>query len=66
MALKEIKRLNDRPQNENVVLGEEADHPSDPALEIKQLRCCMDDLLSVLALPAAWANREPAEISPFS
>ena len=36
--------------------------PIDPALEIRQLRRCMNDLVSVLALPAAWRSREPAEI----
>jgi PAS domain S-box-containing protein len=36
--------------------------PSDPALEIKRLQRCMNDLVSVLALPAVWRGREPAEI----
>ena len=31
-------------------------------MENKQLRQCMNDLVSVLALPAAWRGREPAEI----
>jgi len=37
-------------------------HPSDPALEIKRLQRCMNDMIAVLALPAAWRGREPAEI----
>jgi len=32
------------------------------ALEIKRLRRCMNDLVSVLALPAMWAGLEPLEI----
>ena len=56
------KRLNDRLGNENVMLRERVDHPSDPALEIKRLQRCMSDLIGVLALPAAWRGREPAEI----
>ena len=63
-------RLNDCLQNENVILREQVDHSSDlasdpasdSALENKQLRQCMNDLVSVLALPAAWRGREPAEI----
>ena len=60
-AFEEIKRLNDRLQNENVIFREQVDHPSDPALEIKHLRRCMNDLVSVLALPAASRGRNPAE-----
>ena len=37
-------------------------HPSDPALEVKRLQRCMNDMIAVLALPAAWKGREPAEI----
>ncbi len=55
-------RLSDRLQNENVILREQVDQPIDPALEIRQLRRCMNDLVSVLALPAAWRGREPAGI----
>ena len=40
----------------------EADRPNDPALEIKRLRRCMSDLVSVLALPAAGRGHGPAEI----
>jgi PAS domain S-box-containing protein len=65
-AFEEIKRLNYRVQDENVILREQVDHSSSPAsvptLEIKHLRHCMNDLFSVLALPAAWRGREPAEI----
>ncbi len=59
-AFEEIKRLNERLQEEKVILREQVDHPSDPALEIKHLRRCMNDLAGVLALPAAWRGREPA------
>jgi signal transduction histidine kinase len=33
-----------------------------PAEEIKRLQRCMNDLLSVLALPAMWSGAEPAQI----
>ena len=61
-AFEEIKRLNNRSQDENVILRQQVDHPIDPALEIKRLRQCMNDLVGVLALPAAWRGREPVEI----
>src|SRR6202522_4661009 len=35
------------------------DHPAD---EIKRLQRCMNDLLSVLALPAMWSGGEPSQI----
>ena len=62
MGFEEIKRLNDCLQDENVILREQVDHPSDPALEIKHLRRCMNNLVSVLALSAAWRGHDPAEI----
>src|SRR5213080_3151480 len=30
--------------------------------EIKRLRACINDLISVLALPAIWGGREPSQI----
>src|ERR1700722_3373910 len=36
--------------------------PGDPAEEIKHLRRCVNDLISVLALPAMWSGGEPARI----
>jgi hypothetical protein len=30
--------------------------------EIKNLKACINDLISVLALPAIWTGREPSEI----
>src|SRR5271163_4666287 len=36
--------------------------PRDPAEEIKRLQRCLNDLISVLALPAAWSGREPSQI----
>src|SRR6202007_1824878 len=30
--------------------------------EIKNLKACINDLISLLALPAIWTGREPAEI----
>jgi PAS domain S-box-containing protein len=33
-----------------------------PAEEIKRLQRCLKDLVSVLALPAMWSGREPAQI----
>jgi PAS domain S-box-containing protein len=61
-ALEEVKRLNNCLLDENVISREQVDHPSDPALEIKRLERCMNDLIGVLALPAAWSGREPVEI----
>ncbi len=61
-AFEEIKRLNDRLQGENVTLREQVDHASDPALEIKHLRRCINDLAGVLMFPVVWRGREPAEI----
>src|ERR1700721_2569617 len=34
----------------------------DPAQEIKRLRRCINDLTSLLALPAIWRGREPSQI----
>jgi PAS domain S-box-containing protein len=62
LAVEEIKRLNDCLQDENVISREQVDQPTDPALEMKRLQRCMDDLAVALALPAAWRGREPAEI----
>src|ERR1700678_2521495 len=36
--------------------------PGDPAEEIKHLRRCVNDLVSVLALPAMWSGSEPSQI----
>ena len=30
--------------------------------EVRQLRSCLNDLLSLLALPAMWSGREPSQI----
>ena len=35
------------------------EHPAD---EIRNLKACINDLISVLALPARWAGREPSQI----
>jgi PAS domain S-box-containing protein len=37
-------------------------HPVDPAQEIRDLQRCMNDLVSILALPAAWSRDEPGQI----
>ena len=37
-------------------------NPTDPALEIKRLQRCMNNLVSVLALPAMWSGGEPSRI----
>src|SRR5580704_12199394 len=34
----------------------------DPASEVKRLQRCMNDLVSVLALPAVWSVSEPSRI----
>jgi PAS domain S-box-containing protein len=34
----------------------------DPAEEIKQLQRCVNDMISVLALPAMWSGGEPSQI----
>ena len=36
--------------------------PTDPATEMKRLQRCMNDLVSVLALPAVWSVSEPSRI----
>src|SRR5271156_4385751 len=36
--------------------------PSDPAAEIKRLQRCVNDLISILALPAMWSGGEPSQI----
>jgi len=36
--------------------------PGDPAEEIKRLQRCLNDLISVLALPAMWSGGEPSQI----
>jgi PAS domain S-box-containing protein len=36
--------------------------PTDPATEVKRLQRCMNDLGSVLALPAVWSVSEPSRI----
>ena len=36
--------------------------PGDPAEEIKRLQRCMNDLVSLLALPAMWSGGEPSQI----
>ncbi|MGB6868858.1 MAG: PAS domain-containing protein, partial [Acidobacteriaceae bacterium] len=35
---------------------------TDPAAEVKRLQRCMNDLVSVLALPAIWSDHEPGQI----
>jgi PAS domain S-box-containing protein len=35
---------------------------TDPATEVKRLQRCMNDLVSVLALPAVWSGCEPSRI----
>jgi hypothetical protein len=37
-------------------------HQEHPADEIKRLQRCIDDLVSVLALPAMWTGGQPSEI----
>ena len=37
--------------------------PGNPAEEIKHLRHCVNDLISVLALPAMWSGGEPSQIA---
>jgi len=36
--------------------------PRDPAEEIKHLQRCVNDLISVLALPAMWSGGEPTQL----
>src|SRR5262245_7404625 len=33
-----------------------------PAIAIKRLKACINDLISVLALPAIWSGNEPSQI----
>ena len=37
-------------------------HPSETALETTRLQCCIDDLIGLLALPAACRGLAPPEI----
>ena len=37
-------------------------HPRDPAEEIKGLERCINDLVSILALPAMWSGGDPSQI----
>ncbi len=37
--------------------------PGEPAEEIKHLQRCVNDLISVLALPAMWSGGEPSQIA---
>jgi PAS domain S-box-containing protein len=39
-----------------------AEQPESPAEEIKHLRRCINELVSVLALPATWTGSEPSRI----
>ncbi len=55
-------RKNDPLEGENAILPEQVDHPGDPAEEVQRLQRCMNDLIGVLALPAAWRGHGPAEI----
>lgn len=36
--------------------------PNDPVSEVRRLQHCMNDLVSVLALPAVWSGSEPRRI----
>lgn len=38
------------------------EHVEDPAQEIKRLQRCLNDLVSLLALPAIWRGGEPSQI----
>jgi hypothetical protein len=33
-----------------------------PADEIRNLKACINDLISILALPAIWTGRDPTQI----
>ena len=61
-ACKKTTRSHERLENENVMLRERVDDLSDVAAEVGRLQRCMNDLASVLALPAARKGREPAEV----
>ena len=37
--------------------------PEHPAEEIKRLQRCINDLVSVLALPAIWSGGDPSQIA---
>ena len=41
-----------------------SEQPTEPAEEIKHLQRCMNDLVSVVALPAMWSGAEPSQIVP--
>jgi hypothetical protein len=38
------------------------EHVEDPVGEIKRLQHCINDLVSLLALPAIWSGNQPSQI----
>ena len=38
------------------------EHVEDPAQEVRRLQRCINDLVSLLALPAVWSGNEPSQI----
>ena len=54
--------MNECSENGNVILRERVDHPRDRVQEIRRVQRCMNDLIGMLALPAASRGREPVGI----
>jgi PAS domain S-box-containing protein len=53
----ELRRVRRRRRRLNMEM-----QPEHPAEEIKRLRRCINDLVSVLALPAVWSGGDPTQI----
>jgi PAS domain S-box-containing protein len=54
--------VNDRIQDDYSIFPQQFDYVTNPALEIRQLRGCINSLVKVMALPATWRSRDPSEI----
>ena len=50
-------------KQDRAALRREVHHAGDPAAEIKNLRHCINDLTSVMALPAVWRKCDAAQVS---
>jgi len=57
--------MNDRMQEDYVMLRQQFDYLTDPALEIRRLRRCMNNVVKVMAFPAAWRSHAPSEILAY-
>ncbi len=61
-SLRDFRGRRSRTNKSPVAADHYAPTTTDPATEIKRLQRCMNDLVSVLALPAVWSVSEPGRI----